>query len=424
MSVVLGKNSLLLLLFLIQYYFFIKYYKKIQKFNLKAYVIFSILASLAWGINYWAATVSFYAIFYLHFVKYKFEKINYLFLFFIIFLIFGLLINIIISDDKIFHHLFNPDYLSNIDGNYSRLHFFINDLTLGLKIFYNFEKSIFFIFILIFVSSFFYYFLLEKKFLFINLFLIFEPILLFAIADYSYPQLRYFGPSFFISYILFGYIFTKILLKNNKLGFVLLFLISLNLIYFSVEKFKIILKVNNLINNNFIQYKIFDDPRYKSKSLYFSSLMTYRESLDNLIFYKELLNKKLVKLNPDADNKNSLQEIDKKISIIKNAEKNNIFPNGKVNYFFGGEYLVQDKKNFFAFIEKKFDYIIINKLDKENVDFLSTKYKIDRTYENSYLPHLRYLSLLLQDDFSLKKIQRYKFLGQTMIVFNCKEYKK
>ena len=71
---VYGKNALLLFLYLLQYYFFIKYFIKIEKFNLNSYIIFGLLASLAWGINYWAATPSIYAILFLHFEKFKKKK--------------------------------------------------------------------------------------------------------------------------------------------------------------------------------------------------------------------------------------------------------------------------------------------------------------------------------------------------------------
>ena len=423
-SVVLGKNSLLLLLFLIQYYYFIKYHIKIKKFNITSYFIFSILASLAWGINYWAATVSIYAIIYLHLEKFGIKKLNYLILFSIIFLIFGFLLNIVVSEDKIFHHLFNPDYLSSKNPGDNRLDFFINDIILGFKIFYNFEKSIIFTFFLTFFSFLFFFKLAEKKFLIINLFLIFEPILLFAIADYSYPQLRYFGPSFFTSSILSGYFLREIILNKKKFGIPLLLIVFANMIYFCVEKVQVISKVHSLINNSFIQYKIFNDYKLESKKIYFSSMMTYRESLENLNFYRELLDKKLIKLNPEADNKNSYEEISKKITILNESLKNDILPSGQKHYFFGGEYLINDKELFFNFIEKNFDYTIINRSNEEIINFLSKRYKIEKTYEIPYLPHLRYLTLILQNDFSIKKIENYKFFGETMIVFDNKEYKE
>jgi hypothetical protein len=45
-STIMGKNSCNLLIYLIQIYFLIKYLLKIEKFNIKSYLIFGILAAL------------------------------------------------------------------------------------------------------------------------------------------------------------------------------------------------------------------------------------------------------------------------------------------------------------------------------------------------------------------------------------------
>ena len=68
-STIMSKNSCNLLFYTIQLYFLIKYLFKIEKFSVKSYLIFGLLASLAWGINYWPAIVSIYAVFILHFIK-------------------------------------------------------------------------------------------------------------------------------------------------------------------------------------------------------------------------------------------------------------------------------------------------------------------------------------------------------------------
>ena len=127
-AIVLGKNSLLLLLFLIQYYFFIKYSKKIEKFNLKSYLILALLGSLAWGINYWAATPSVYAIIYLHLEKYRFKKVGYIFLFGLIFFIFGILLNYFVTGHAILSLFYNPEIIQAQPE--------INRFEVFLKIFY------------------------------------------------------------------------------------------------------------------------------------------------------------------------------------------------------------------------------------------------------------------------------------------------
>ena len=63
-ATIFGKNSSYLLIYLIQLYFLIKYLLKIDKFNFKSYILFGLTASIAWGINYWPAFISIYAIFF------------------------------------------------------------------------------------------------------------------------------------------------------------------------------------------------------------------------------------------------------------------------------------------------------------------------------------------------------------------------
>ena len=87
-STVFGKNSSYLLIYLIQLYFFIKYLLKLDKFNFYSYIIMALLASIAWGVNYWPSFISIYGIFLLHYKKFKLTKINNLLIFFIIFIIF------------------------------------------------------------------------------------------------------------------------------------------------------------------------------------------------------------------------------------------------------------------------------------------------------------------------------------------------
>ena len=119
---------MLLFLFLTQYYFFIKYSKKIEKFNLKSYIILALLGSLAWGVNYWAATPSIYAIIYLHLEKYGLKKIGYIFLFSLIFFVFGILLNYLVTGHEILSLFYNPE---TIQANLK-----IIDLESSLKIFY------------------------------------------------------------------------------------------------------------------------------------------------------------------------------------------------------------------------------------------------------------------------------------------------
>ncbi len=411
-AIILGKNSLLLFLFISQYYLFIKYANKLENFNSKSYIAFGLISSLAWGINYWAATPSFYAILYLHFQKYKFGKINYLLLFATIFLILGLFLNLYLSGDKIIHHLINPEFV----GNESRIKFFLKDFREGIKIFYNFEKIIFIFLVALSILSFFKLKNIKKKFLIFNLILISEPIILFAVADYSYPQLRYFGPSIFLAYITVGFILNAIIDQFRKLGIILLFLICTNLIIYSEIKAKILINSKRILTNTSHQYDVFNEYSNLKPSIYFTSYMTYRENVENLNLYKDLLNHNLIVLNPDADGKNSMREIEKKKAIINRSKNFGIYPNSKNNIFFGGEYIINDPKKFLDFLKMKYEYIIINK-EHEFAKLVNENYKPIKTYEGNKINTFRSLTNLLTENYRKSYIENIEKIGLDLIVF-------
>lgn len=417
-TIVLGKNSLLLLLFLAQYYFFIKYSNKIEKFNIKSYIIFGFLGSLAWGLNYWAATPSIYAITYLHFEKYRFRNLSYIFLFILIFFIFGIVLNILINGTGILNLFYFP-----VEGKIlsikDKFEWFRKDFFNGLKLIQNFEKGILPILFLLVLVSLIYLKIKKKKFLIFNLVLIFEPIFLFAIADRIYPQLRYFGPSFFLIYILIGHLINLVSIKNSKLAIILCTLITFNYLYFSIEKVSMLLNIKRIINNKFIEYKILDDYSNKN-SIYISDHIVFRENIKTLEIYKSLLEKKIVTLNPVADGKNSLDEINKKIKILNRAEKNDIFPSSKNHVFYSIEYLVDDIDIFINFLKLNFDYIIIKKKHKKFVDFLEKRFKTEKIYIASEFDTLRNVTKYLEQKFDTERLKNKTHLGSTMIVFKLK----
>ena len=114
-AIVNGKHSYYLLFFLIQLYFFYKYLIKIERFDLKSYFIFSLLGSIAWGISYWPAFISIYAVFILHLRKFKFTKIHYPIIFSIIFLIFGPILGAFISNAPVLDFLITKDEFENLE---------------------------------------------------------------------------------------------------------------------------------------------------------------------------------------------------------------------------------------------------------------------------------------------------------------------
>lgn len=367
--------------------------------------------------NYWAASPSIYAIIYLHFEKYKFRKLGYILLFSTIFFIFGILLNYFINGYGILN-LFYYEGQQVLTEN-SKFEIFLNDFFEGLKLIQNFEKGILPILFFLIILSLTYLNIKKKKFIIFNLVLIFEPILLFAIADRIYPQLRYFGPSFFLIYILIGHLINLISIKNSKFGNILCILISLNYLYFSIEKISILLDVKKIINNKFIEFGILDD--YRNKNLiYISEYMIFRENIKTLEIYKSLLENEMVILNPSADGKNSLKEINKKMKVIKRAAKNDILPSSKEYIFYSNDYLANDIDNLINFFKLNFDYIVIKKSNKNLVNVLQKRLEIEKIYMSSDYETLRALTKYLEQNFNIKRLKNITHLGSSTIVFKLK----
>ena len=231
--------------------------------------------------------------------------------------------------------------------------------------------------------------------------------------------MRYFGPSFFLIYILIGHLINLILIKNLKFGVILCILICLNYLYFSVEKISILLNVKKIINNKFVEFKIFDNYLNKN-SIYISENMIYRENIKTLESYKSLLEKKIVSLNPDSDGKNSLNEIKKKIRIVKRAAKNDISPSSKNYVFYSKEYLVDDVDKLIDFFQLNFDYVIIKDSNKKLTSILQTRFEIENIFTASGIETLRSLTKHLENEFNPEKLKNITHLGSTMIVFKLK----
>ena len=220
-AIINGKNSYFLLIFLIQLFFFINYLKDLKKFNFRAYIVFGFLASIAWGINLWPAFISIYALFFLHYEKYKYTKIHYILIFLLIFIFFGPIINIIITNVSPFEFI-----LTTKDKNLFQFNIFLkgflDEVAQSLKIFYYGEKNIilFVIFAPIFLLNKKVYFKKEFSLIF---FLIFEPIILFGISQEVIPQIRYFLGSFSIILILTAVIFNELSRVNSKFLILIIF---------------------------------------------------------------------------------------------------------------------------------------------------------------------------------------------------------
>ncbi len=352
-STIFSKNASYLLIYLIQLYYLIKYQIKIEKFNLRSYFIFAILASLAWGVNYWTAFVSIYAVFSLHLIKYKLSKINYLIFFVIIFLIFGVVINSSFTDKDGFY------WLLTREGGFSISSFLesaFSDIFAGFRMLFLTEKNSL---LLITIAPIFLmnkYVKFKKEFLIIFL-LIFEPIILFAIAEDILPQLRYFAGINSVILILIAIIFNEFN-KNNYRYFIVIFLIfNFYVIYNNIHKYN---EINNMVSKNHSFFNFNKDIGVNRSKVFYIVDLSFQESLDQNKYYIKFYDNNLIKKNISSEKFNN--HIKRKIKKIQNNNKILIKDtNLKKNliYFNYTNNQIENLNSFFEFIKKDFDYVVI-----------------------------------------------------------------
>ena len=398
---VFGKSSYFLLFFLIQLYFLIKYLLKIKNFNLRSYIIFALLGAVAWGINYWPAFISIYSILFLHIQKFRFSKIKYLLLFFLIFILFGPIIDYLFLGREILNHIFTE---SIYEIEYNIFNRIIKNFFEGFKILYFSEKN----FILLLVLT--PFFLINKKlkykreFLIIS-FLIFEPIIVFGIAQGATPQLRYFVGSICVILILVSLIFNEFYKTNLKYLILIFFFSNFYFIYKNINLNK---EINQIAkNHSFYDFNESIKSKDHSKILYLMDL-SFQESLDQNSLYLELYENNLIKKGPLQ--KEFLKRIENKIENINNT-KNIIIQNPSLKenivYFNYSFFQINDLNNFFDIIKSKFDYVVIEEspvfylsdqnIQKEIKDYVKNnflleeiQFKENKIFINNYRSLIHY----------------------------------
>jgi hypothetical protein len=394
-STSMGKNSSNLLIYLIQMYFFSKYLIKIEKFNNKSYLIFGLLASFAWGVNYWPAFISMYAVLCLHLRKFKFTKINYLIIFSVIFIIFGPLLNLFFTDTWPGKFLGYGEVAQGRYGGISYFESLIKRIIISFKVIFFTDKNIY---LLIAFSPF---FLINrntkyKKEVLLFSLLFIEPIILFGLTGGIVPQLRYFGGILSVVVILTAVISNE-LYKTNFKYFILIFL-ALN-IYAISDNLSKIYKSNNIIKKhtfiNFNQNIKIDN----SKILYLVDL-NFQESLNQNYYYKDLFDRGLI--DKSSRSLKFKENIERKIQKIKNANninlenldlKENIIYH---NYTF---FPIADLKKFFNFVKKDFEYVLIEEshppylsdpdLQEKIKKYVKNNFELIRTHQNKNKIFLR-----------------------------------
>lgn len=379
-----GKNSFFLLFFLLQYYFFLKYFQKIEKFNIKSYFVFGFLAAFSWGINYFCAVVSITSIFLLHYKKYKLTNLYFFIYFSILFFLVGFVPNYLFNETSTMAHWINISDPSNNTFT-DRLYKFQDSFIRATKIIYFTERYYFLLFIVIF-SFYIKSTKLQNRFLFFfTLILLLEPIFLLLIAERAFPQLKYFSPSIVLAYILFGLGFNEILKIHNKKILIILFLI-VNFIII-ILKFSQLSGAINIIKSEHNFYNVYEkEVKNSDKTIYFLRNILIRKNENNLNLYKELHLNDLIKEKWYA--KDNLQSLNKKLKKIDN--KYLTIPNQlKKITVLENLFEFKDIERLFKFLkeEKGYDFIVIpniTPLEKSTIPNFSKRYSIIEYVENNF----------------------------------------
>lgn len=422
-SLVNGKNSYYLIFFLIQLYFLIKYLVKLEKFDKYSYLIFSVLCSIAWGINYWSSIVSFYGILVLHYKKFKFQKFKYLLNFGLLFLIVGFLPSILMENIFFLDFFSRTNEVNNL-SLYSILQNLISKFIFSLQIILNTE-----FFLIIFISLFIFYIFTKfenKKIVILLAILILEPIIIFSFTgSYFIPELRYFAGIICLIFILSAIIvndFSKV--YNSKLVIGIFLMINLIIIH---QKFNTNLKINKIISNNHSFAKFYEKNENINKEiLYLIPNLDNRKNLDNLNFYKTLHEKKIIK--------NKIFQKDNYVSILKKIEskkRNNKKIINKslidLNLFNIEIFEIIDYRLFFEEAKKNYNYVSIqeNNLKKNELNkFIKSNFKKTKQHylknDLYYNDGLRDIIKFLYKGGSEKKLNEF-ILGNNYAIYDLNQ---
>ena len=379
-----GKNSFFLLFFLLQYYFFLKYFQKIEKFNIKSYFVFGFLAAFSWGINYFCAVVSITSIFLLHYKKYKLTNLYFFIYFSILFFLVGFVPNYLFNETSTMAHWIDISDPSNNTFT-NRLYKFQDSFIRAIKIIYFTERYYFLLFIVIFC----FYIKstkLQNRFLFFfTIILLLEPIFLLLIAERAFPQLKYFSPSIVLAYILFGLGFNEILKIYNKKILISLFLI-VNFIII-ILKFSQLSGAINIIKSEHNFYNVYKkEVQNSDKTIYFLRNILIRKNENNLNLYKELHLNDLIE--EKWYGKDNLQSLNKKLKKIDNEYL--MIPNQlKKITVLEKIFEFKDIERLFKFLkeEKGYNFIVIpniTPLEKSTIPNFSKRYSIIEYVENNF----------------------------------------
>ena len=349
-----GKHVYYLLLFLLQFYFYFKYSIKLKSLNFSTYIIFGLLGALAWGISYWPSLFSIYFILILHFKKFKFKEIKCLITFFLIFLILGPVLGFVFSDVPILSYMATSEQLGTLELNIF-LENTINDFLEGLKMIFYAEKNI------LLATIFFPLYFINKHSRFkeeslIILVVFFYPVILLAISQKAFPQLRYFVGNTCIILIFVSIIFNSFYRSKLKYLYFIFLISNSYLIYSNIY-------LNNKIDDIISKHSFFvfneNIKKDKDKVLYLVDL-NFQETLRQNQLYLSMYNNNLIKKSDDY--KLKISRIKNKINKIKNTKNiiiDNQYLKEKITYFNYSYHEITNLRLFFKKINEDFDYVVI-----------------------------------------------------------------
>lgn len=362
-----GKNSSNLLIYLIQIYILIKYSLKVENLKFKSYILLSLLASFAWGVNYWPALVSLIGVCFLHYKKFKFSKKSYLLYFLICFIIFGPTLNSFFVNYPPLDHLLPDKDIEKLEINFYLISFF-DDFIKSCKIIFTTEKNI--ILLLIILP---FFFLkkntnFKKEFLLLIIFMLL-PILLFSLGDDIPAQLRYFAGIICIILILTAIAFNELHKLNFKFIYILFILSN---IYFISENIKMNKEITRVINKKHTFYNFSENiNNNQSKILYLIDL-NVQESLEQNLFYIKLYENDLIKKNESTKKFiDNIMQKNKKKYKLDNVTINYKDIKKDLIYFSYTNLPLISYKKFFDFIKNDFDYVVI---EESQPFYLSNKF--------------------------------------------------
>jgi len=408
-----GKNSYSVFFYLFQYLLFLNYLINIKKFTIKSYIIFLLIGSLATGINYWNGLISVYSIIFLHFKKFKFKNKNYLILFFIFFFFFGFVPTFMFSADNIFNHVVGSENTGSYNTYLSSV---LEDISLIIKIFLNFEfisLILFLIFIFLHLKN---LIKINKSIFFSILFFSLEPLILIILSKNVTAQLRYFLPTFSLIFIFLAIFLDKF--KNSKFFLVFIFLI---LIDFSIKIYNEFFFFK-IAKSEFIQYQSINNFKNSEEKVFldFGDIF-FREDNYTLLLYKDLIQKNIIKNKQGLLDKNSLDNINKKLNFYKNnnINSNRINSNNITLTSLRGNYDIANYDQFILFLKKEgFRYYITYRSNNDftwNI-FVKNNFIVRKVFSASNLENLR----TLVDVKNYKNLEKIKNIGFDVVVYEIK----